>query len=265
MAFKASAEVQWIPSHKAVSDHISFLDMPRELRDRVYEYAYRVEGAIFVYSKPSQFYPIIGAKIVREKDEGPLEPLPLESTIPIALMRTCRQIHAESSSVLYGSNIFRLYMNDIGFAPAYLPLVRHITFTTDVDYRVYSDDLDTVSYWWRRRFWPDVLSKSAVLLQRFPGLETLNFPIKSNRHGQTWRPTFLAQEGKTREQRIYIGATWLKPRCPLQSDRLRMCLRLEIMPSGGLVQDDYKGSRFAPEDEWDYSEFAEAFEKMKNL
>lgn len=214
---------------------------------------------------PYSLYPTIRSKVVRDKNEGPKEPRPLGTVISLALLRTCRQMHAESSEELYGRNVFRFYMGNALFGQIYLPLVRHITFMMDSDHRIYTDDLDTVSYWWRRRVWPQIVDKSTTLLERFPSLETLTFPIKSNRHGLTWRPAFMASEQKTREQRVALAASWMKPRCPFETERLRCCLHLELVPAGGLSKDAYEGARFLPEDEWDCSEFAEAFERMKAL
>jgi hypothetical protein len=167
-------------------------------------------------------------------------------------MRTCRQLHAECRGVLYGHNVFRLYMSDAPFVPFYQNLVRHITFTTDADHRIFGDDLETVSYWWRKRFWPDIITKSTKILDRFPSLETLTFPIQLNRSGQTWRPAFLASDLKTREQRIVVAASWMAAQCPFENEKLRKCLHLEIMPA----------SSFSAH-EWDPAEFTEAFELMK--
>ncbi|KAF2252152.1 hypothetical protein BU26DRAFT_561919 [Trematosphaeria pertusa] len=246
-----------------------FLDLPRELRDLIYEFALRVAGAIFIFSQDSYGYrPILKARVVKYKNDGPPEPQHIDEAIPVGLLRTCRQIHSESTEVLYSCNIFRLYMSNADFAPSYCSFVRHITFTMEAGRGIYSDDRETMGYWWRRVFWPNILERSANLLRRFPNLETLTFPIKSNQVGHTWRPAFTVVEQKTREQRIDLAARWLKVNCPLAGTRLRDCLRLEIMPSAGFSKDEYKGSWFFPEDdedEWDYTEFAEAFDMMKRL
>lgn len=230
----------------------------------MYGFAFRVPGAIFIYSTdPLSHRPILKAKIVKDKNRGPSEPRRIASVIPIALMRTCRQLHAECRGVLYG-NVFQLYMSDAPFAPFYRDLVRHITFTTDADHRIFVDDLETVGYWWRKRFWPDIIEKSTKMLDRYPSLETLTFPIRLNRGGQTWRPAFLASDMKTREQRIALAASWMAAKCPFENEQLRQCLHLEI--ASGLSKEAYKGSTFAPEDdEWDAEEFAEAFERMKAM
>jgi hypothetical protein len=210
------------------------------------------------------FRPAIKAKIIKDKNSGPSEPRSIASVIPIALMRTCRQLHAECRGMLYGENVFRLYMSNAPFAPFYQNLVRHITFITDADHRIFVDDLETVSYWWRKRFWPDIITKSTKILDRFPSLETLTFPIQLNRGGQTWRPAFLASGSMTREQRVIHAASWMVAKCPFENERLRKCLHLEMMPAAGFSKETYEGSRFMPdEDEWDPTEFTEAFEQMK--
>ncbi|KAF2658900.1 hypothetical protein K491DRAFT_713149 [Lophiostoma macrostomum CBS 122681] len=268
-----SGQLVWTQSHKQSSGGRSFLDLPRELRDLVYLFALRMSGAIFIYSlDPYSTRPVMRAKIVRHKDAGPLEPTPLGQDMATTLMRTCRQVHVESASVLYGKNIFRLYSSNASFAPLYQSLVRHIVFTTDsMIQKIFADNLDTVEYWWRRHFWPDVLGKSSKVLQTFPSLETLTFPMKSKQYGQNWRPAFIASERKTREQRVVLAVNWLRVKCPFPDERLRKCLQLEIVaPTGAafgvsdLSRDAYDGSRFLPGDEWDLTEFSEAFARAKS-
>lgn len=238
------------------------MDLPRELRDVVYEFALCVSGAVFIYSADPLRIRVKG-KIIRVKNDGPSEPRPIESIISVSLLRSCRQVHAECCGVLYGHNVFRLYMNDAPFGRVYQTLVRHIIFTTDADHRIYGDDPETVGYWWRKRFWPNIVEKSMKLLEQFPDLETLTFPIQLNRNGQTWRPAFLASDQKTREQRVALAASWMTTKCPLENEQLRQCLHLEIMPASNISKEEWVGSSFAPEEEWDCNEFAEAFERMK--
>ncbi|KAF1994887.1 hypothetical protein P154DRAFT_612478 [Amniculicola lignicola CBS 123094] len=264
MTSDPTTEVEWSQSFKEIPGQTGFLDLPREIRDLIYEYAFCVSGAIFVYSMdPYAVRPRIRAKIVREKGEGPVEPQAMGSSIPTALIRSCHQIHAECSDTLYGSNVFRMYMSNPIFAPGYLPFVRQIIFIADADHRIYESDLDTVSHGWRRRFWPNVMEKAQALLHSFPNLDFISFPIKS-RPGETWRPAFMASDRKTREQRVSIAAAWMKARCPFQDEHLRQCLHLEIMPASDFTKESYEGSSFAPEDEWDHAEFTEAFEKMRS-
>jgi hypothetical protein len=265
MVSQAQPEVEWVQSHKTSPGRLSFLDLPRELRDLVYEYAFRVSGAIFIYSSDVRIERNARAVVVRNKGEGPLEPQRLGKMISIALLRCCRQIHAESSPVLFGRNSFRLYAANTDFAPRYRAQVRHIIFTADsVVQKIFDNDPETVGYWWRRHFWPDITEKSSKLLQTYPALQTLSIAIKSSRHGETWRPAFIASEQKTPEQRIALAAAWLKAKCPFGSERLRKCLELEIIPSAATIaKEAYEGSRFEEEEGWDCSEFAAAFKKMK--
>ncbi|KAJ4290608.1 hypothetical protein N0V90_010826 [Kalmusia sp. IMI 367209] len=267
MASHPPAEIEWVQSSKHAPHKPSFLDLPRELRNIVYEFGFRVSGAVFIYCSDAYAWrPILKGKIVKYKNEGPSEPQRVDGAIPTGLLRTCRQMHAEVAEVLYGQNVFRLYMSTADFAPSYCHLVRHITFTMEAGRGIYNEDLEVMSYWWRRVFWPNIVDKSTNLLSRYPNLETLTFPIKSDQLGVTWRPAFLAVEQKTKKHRIALAARWLGINCPMRDEQLRQVLHLEIMPSTGLLKEDFEGSRFSMEDdaEWDGSELAEAFQEMKS-
>ncbi|KAF2678598.1 hypothetical protein K458DRAFT_446366 [Lentithecium fluviatile CBS 122367] len=256
-------DISWAQSHKAVANRVGFLDLPREIRDLCYGFAFQLRGAVFIYSSDVNAYrPILRGKIVKYKGEGPLEPRSIGDAIPASLIRTCRQVHSEGTEVLYGYNVFRLYMSNADFASSYRTLIRHVTFTMEAGRGIYSEDLEVMCYWWRRVFWPNVIDRSTSLLLRYPNLELLTFPIKSNQPGQTWRPAFCAFEHKTKEQRIALAARWLRTNCPMRDEHLHQVLRLEIQPAAGLIE----GSWFFPEeyeDEWDGSEFAQAW--MLNL
>jgi hypothetical protein len=277
------ARLRWTRSHKQDASRTGFLDLPRELREIVYEYALCVEGAIFVYSSdPDYIRHTIKAKVVREKAEGPKEPQSISSAVSVVLLRTCRQLHAEGAAILYGKNLFRLYTTKVIFDPSYHSLISHITFITDADHRVYESDLETASYWWRRRFWPHIMEKSTQLLEMYPGLRTLTFPIQPNHIGVPWRPAFMASDTKTPEQRIALAAAWMTTNCPFDSDRVRECLHMELLPAGSEMsrpphEEETIASRVArirarvaqltgnklPGAEWDRSEFTQAFERMK--
>lgn len=263
------AGIAWAQSSRNVANNVSFLNLPRELRDEVYGYAFRIPGAFFIYcTDPYSWNPKLKGKIVKYKDEGPLEPRGVNGLIPIGLLSTCRQIHSESAEVLYGQNVFRFFMSNIKFASTYCHLVRHIVFTMEPNKDIYHTDLEVVSYWWRRRFWPSILENGASILLRYPDLETLTFPIKSDQvlRGVTWRPAFLAAHQKTKEQRIALAARWLAINCPMKDVKLRQSLHLEIVPSTSLLKENFEGSRFTMEEDadWDGSELAEAFQEMKN-
>ena len=159
-------------------------------------------------------------------------------------------------------------MSGANFAPTYSHLVRHITFTMEASREIYHTDLLCVAYWWRRQFWPSIIVKSTRLVDRFPNLETLTFPIKSDPavRGVTWRPAFFAAHQMTKDHRIALAARWLASNCAVEDSRLRHILQLEIIPSTTLSKEDFEGSMFAMEEdaEWDSSELAEAFQEMKN-
>lgn len=77
---------------------------------------------------------------------------------------------------------------------------------------------------------------------------------------------------KTSKQRIDLGAHWLKSNCPIADESLKRILHMEIMPAKGAIQEsEFEGSRFALDDDnddddiWDHTEFASAFERMKDL
>jgi hypothetical protein len=209
--------------------------------------------------------PIAKAMVVRHAGKGPIEPLPLANSIPVALLRTCRQLHAESSAIFYGANVFRIwFLSDTELSFAYRRMVRHVIFTAEVDRRIFGSNMDEVGYWWKRRFWPSLTNNAKNMLGRFPCVKTLTFPLKAPHYGETWRPAFFAVENKTRDQRISLAASWMNIRCPWENERLRECLQMTLVPATTLMKEDYRGSRF-PEDEWDSTEFADAFELMKCL
>jgi hypothetical protein len=235
-----------------------------------------MSGAIFIYSPdPYSAQPVMHAKVVRHKGSGPHSPTPIGIDMTTALLLTCRQVHVESAEVLYGKNIFRLYStySNASFAPLYTSLVRHIVFTTDsMVEKIFAANLETVEYWWQKHFWPDVVAKSTKVLTTFPYLESLTFPMKSRQHGLACDPAlipvFMAfPKQKTREQRVALGAAWLKEKCPFpdDNDRLRKCLQLEVVPTAAASRSYYAsggadiGSRW-----WDMSEFSEAFTKMRS-
>lgn len=266
--------MEWSQSYKADPSKIGFLDLPRELRDYVYRFAFRVPGAIFIYSPRSftSVKPKVKAMNYRHKQEGPHEPQYLGNTINIALIRVCRQLQAECSPVLYSENVYRVWFlsasDDV--APTYRGLVRHVLYSMQADARIYKDSLDDVTYGWKRRFWPSVVDSGERMLERFPNLETLTIPISPPRYGQEWMPAFFNVKNKTREQRVDIAARWMHAGCPLEHERLRACLHLEVASSLDFTKEQlYSRSRFViDEDEgpnWDPSEFDEAFQIKKTL
>ncbi|OAL05527.1 hypothetical protein IQ06DRAFT_69387 [Phaeosphaeriaceae sp. SRC1lsM3a] len=271
MSSQLGPSLEWVQSAKDNPNKLSFLDLPRELRDDVISYAFRVQGAIFMYS-PNPYNNrrlTYKARVVRHGNKGPIEPLHLGRLIPLPLMFTCRQMHAECSPVLYRDNVYRVGpLNPLETSLVYRQLIKHVVYMADADPRLYGAHLDEVNYAWKRRFWPSVVSGGAKTLEQYPNIETLTVMLTSP-GGQMWRPAFFAVDNKTKQQRIALAVGWMHPRCPLNNERLRACLRLELNPSARFFRDEYKGSRFAPEEsddeEWACAEFAEAFRVVMSL
>ena len=221
----------WAQSYKEDAHRLSFLDLPRELRDHIYSYTFHVSGAILVYTQ-NLYQPerTLRAKIVRNKNSGAVEPQSLSKHISMGL---------------------------------------HVTITTEAAHRIFGAklDLDSVSYGWKRRFWPSILESGKKIIVQFPNVENLTVSMKSGVESTAWRPAFFAVGGKTAERRIELAAEWMLERCPLEDERLHECLHLELVPPpGSISKEEYAGSRFAPDDEeWDYTEFENAFELMKAL
>jgi hypothetical protein len=208
----------------------------------------------------------MGGKIVEYNAAVPLEPQRIGKAIPITFVRTCRQIHAEATEILYSRNSFLLYTSNADFAIPYRTLLRHVTFTMEAGRGIYSDDLDVMCYWWRRVFWPNVVDKSTKMLLIYPNLQLLTLPIKSDSLTQTWRPAFFPSRQKTKQQRIALAAQWLSQNCPIRDERLRHVLRLEIQQTAAFykMKQLLKESFWFPEqseDDWDGSELAQAWIK----
>jgi hypothetical protein len=210
---------------------------------------------------------------------GPTEPQPLlNGQIPVALLRTCRQLNAEISPVLYSANVFsswNAHLLELGLAHRNL-LVRHIVMEASPR-GIFDKSLEHVKYCWKNRFWPEILRSGKAMLDRFPHLESLTFSLKPPRHDELWRPGFFAVGGnKTREQRVGIVAVWMSLECCWEDgdDVLKACLHLEMGKQPSKIgRSEYVGSKFAPEEEeeavdfgvWDYTEFADAFDRMKEF
>ncbi|KAH6642343.1 hypothetical protein C7974DRAFT_302427 [Boeremia exigua] len=263
----------WTESHKADPGRLSFLDLPRELRDLIYAHTFHVPGAIFIYTM-NPYHPLrtLRAKTVRYKHHGATEPQSVFQSISTGLLQSCRQLHAEACPVLYGDNHFRLWFpDDATLAPAYCGLLRSIIITAAESAHLLfgSQDLDAVSHGWKHRFWPRILDSCGKILAQFPNAERICVPMKAGAKAgaEGWRPAFFALGGKTAERRVELAAEWMLERSPLVNERLRDCLHLELEPPPGTIsREEYAGSRFAPdEEEWDYSEFEHAFELMKVL
>lgn len=239
--------VDWAQSYKNQSSRFSFLDLPRELRDNIYRYAFRVHGAIMIYTPyPFSLYVKAKAMIVRHGKEGPFEPVPIGNTVPVSLMLTCKQLHAECSPVLYGSNVFRVWsLGDRETALVYRQLMKSIIFNTDVYKRICKPDLNEVALEWKHRFWPAVIRNGSKMLDRYPACESLVLPLAQPEYGSSWTPAFFAKGKKTKEERIAFAVEWLLSYCPLKDDRLRSCLQVELAAPSLLSKDVVDGSRVA--------------------
>lgn len=107
---------EWRPSAKA-SSTISFLDLPREMRDMIYQHSVPINQDIPIdvrYPNSRTPYVPIGC---RDK----ITPPPYAND---ALLRTCHQIHYELSELLYSSNTFSMICTFSKSAPQpYAPAV----------------------------------------------------------------------------------------------------------------------------------------------
>ena len=247
---------------------VGFLDLPREIRDLCYELAFQVSGTIFIYSSDFKAYrPRLRGRIVEYSSGSLLQPERINKCIPIGFIKTCRQMHAECTAVLYSRNSFRLYMDNADFAAPYRPLIRHVTFTLEAGRGIYSHNPEVMCYWWRRVFWPNVIDTSTKILHNYPNLQRLTLPIKSNDPSHIWRPAFFSFGHITKEQRTAQAAQWLRLNCPINNDRLRQVLRLEIQQSASFLKmmnktnESFRLLEEEDEDYWDGSELAQAWEK----
>jgi hypothetical protein len=266
-------------SHKLDTAKTSFLDLPRELRDLIYAHIFHVPGAIFLYKEGVLTYSAtfraidvrFKAKNVRYRNHGPTETQCLSQTgVSTALLRSCRQLHAEACPVFYSDNVFRIVQlaeGTFNLALPYRLLVRRVV-VDDLYYKIHrgTPDLDHVHHW-QFKLWPIILLQSGKMLDRFPNIENLAVPIKVGRRETDWMPACFKLGGEMAEARVELAARWMLKMSPLRDERLRDCLHLELeAPPGKIWREEYAGSRFAPdEEEWDYKEFEDAFELMKVL
>lgn len=145
-----SLAIRWVQSRKDDPSRLSFLDLPKELRNNIYDFMFRVHGAIFIYCSDAYAWrSALKAKIVKYKNEGPSEPQQVGGVIAANLLLTSRQLYAEGADVLYGKNLFRFYVNSANFAPSSYHLVRHVAFTIEAGTGIYEPNLEVMSYWWR--------------------------------------------------------------------------------------------------------------------
>ena len=267
MTAQPDLSVAWSQSHKLDTAKISFLDLPRELRELIHGHIFHVPGAISIY-KEELFSTTFKAKNVRYRNHGPAATQSLfQTSLYTALLRSCRQVHAEACPVFYSDNIFRINQLSEGTYNLALPyrlLVRRVVVANF--HQVGMPDLDHIDYW-TYGLWPSVLAQSGKLLDQFPNIKSLTVPIKVGRLETDWMSACLRLGGETAEARVELAARWMLRRIPLRDERLRDCLHLELeAPQEKIWTKEHAGYRFAPdEDDWDYKEFEDAFELMKAL
>ncbi|CAK4034229.1 Hypothetical predicted protein [Lecanosticta acicola] len=80
---------------------ISFLDLPREIRTMIYFEAFQPRKT----SKTIHLKTMTGTGAFYATDPSHKQPI----TLPVALLRTCKTIHATATPILYGNHTFRLY------------------------------------------------------------------------------------------------------------------------------------------------------------
>lgn len=261
---------RWHQSNNGDPRRIGFLDLPRELRDVIYAYAFHVIGAILIYPTDHfQARPKLRSKVVRYRGFGTTDLVGVNEQISIGLLRSCRQLHAECAPVLYGDNTFQLFLfGKAELALTYRKLIRYAMTTTEAAYRILdARDLIDTSHGWRNRFWPAVLHSGAQTLTQCPKVESITVSLKPRDKPPAWRPAFFNLGGRNADRRIDLAAAWMRKTTRFPSEILRDCLHLELETSPDSISiEEYAGSRFAPdEEEWDYTEFATAFELMKTL
>ncbi|KAF2116377.1 hypothetical protein BDV96DRAFT_51154 [Lophiotrema nucula] len=109
---KASRTKRKRVGNKGASDHIAvgakrtppgcrLLELPAELRNRIYSYALQVDGKVNPSTRPAVTYIKPGRS--RRAQSGP------EACSALALLQTCKQINAEAFSFYYSENAFVFY------------------------------------------------------------------------------------------------------------------------------------------------------------
>ena len=240
MATQPDLSVTWSQSYKHDTAKHSFLDLPRELRDLIYAHIFHVPGAIYLYSRKvltrsatTWAIEVIGEAVnVRYRNRGPPAKRAQsmsKTAVSTALLRSCRQVHAEACPVFYSDNVFRVPLltekDTYSIALPYRLLVRRVVIH-DL-YHGGTPDLGEVrevrgeKIGWEFELWPIILVESGKLLDRFPEMESLVVPIKADRTETGWVPTCFKLGGETAEARVELAAKWMLERSPLRNEKLR--------------------------------------------
>lgn len=174
-AAQTSLGAEWEASAKATPS-IGFLDLSKEIRDMIYQEICADLKRIGIEWKKT------APKDNEEESADHVNPYPWwpdnrdepdkpaeRPSVPAdcSIMRTCRQIHAEFASVLYGSPIHLSPepdkgKNTIPISPVYAGLVRAVFCG-----RLHSEDIDNPHTWW----W--YLSVATGLTKMFPNAVVL--------------------------------------------------------------------------------------------
>lgn len=106
--------LEWLESSKSNQKRISILDLPRELRDRIFSYALSIEGTTrlgvvtLAATHPHHWHPERTLKrfLTNTSElDGP------KFALCASLVASCRQLHHEGARVLYGHNSFETHVH----------------------------------------------------------------------------------------------------------------------------------------------------------
>ncbi|KAH7088206.1 hypothetical protein FB567DRAFT_333398 [Paraphoma chrysanthemicola] len=162
--------VEWETSRKAKEEELGFLDLPREVRDLIYQEIageLKREGVKWKATTPAQRTDEVVKSLPNKKGPNTYGQAPVvrpDVFADCAIMRTCHQLHSEFASTLYSSPLQlhcssgQLYCsNTIPISPLYAGLVRSMFF-------VYGT-LDDAS---NNKSWRDKLQMATSISKLFP-------------------------------------------------------------------------------------------------
>ncbi|KAF1842076.1 uncharacterized protein K460DRAFT_370074 [Cucurbitaria berberidis CBS 394.84] len=178
-AQEITVSTEWQESSKE-SIGVGFLDLPREIRDMVYAQVcagLRRDGIRWWQTAP----PLATreSKAQEEETRAPLEDEKDEKDeedvgssvayADCAIMRTCRQVHAEFAEVVYSTplqlNDVEPGINLIKFPPLYASLVRSVLVVRTISLRQIDNQSD--------KEWRELLQSATSISKVFPNTTTL--------------------------------------------------------------------------------------------